>query len=187
MAFDSNGNLYVTNFQIGSVSKFDYNGVLVNKNFITGQINPESISIPGGQFPALVGDAGAPFIKKYSSSGGIPLKSYPAQIEKKGTGLGLSYSPDRKTVLYTSEGTSILSYDITGNGKQLSPFATGLPGSPAVAFQVRLLTSGPFASYALVADNSDVRLVAPGSNGTFVKKYTFPSGNSRLFAVSPQS
>ena len=79
MAFDIQGNLYVTNFSLGMISEFDINGNLINANFVsgTGQVTPESISLPGGQFPAIVGDAdfhdqnGNGIISQYDSTGAL--------------------------------------------------------------------------------------------------------------------
>lgn len=70
MAFDNSGNLYVTNFSVGTISEFNNAGALVNANFITGQTNNESIATGTGNFPILVGDAGLNLINQYNSSGG---------------------------------------------------------------------------------------------------------------------
>lgn len=83
MAFDSAANLYVTNFN-STTSKFDNSGNLVNAAWVTGQANNESISMPGGAFPALIGDASLSTIKQYNSSG-VLLNNYTVQIEDRGT------------------------------------------------------------------------------------------------------
>src|SRR5579864_6337464 len=45
MAFDSSGNLYVTNFSTGTVSEFNVHGALVTSSFISGQASPESMAM----------------------------------------------------------------------------------------------------------------------------------------------
>jgi hypothetical protein len=185
MAFDANANLYVTNFSLGTVSEFDGNGNLVNANFIsgTGQVSPESISMPGGQFPLLLGDAdlhdqnGNGIINQYSNTGAL-LNTWHVQVENRGTDW-VDLQPDGQTVLYTSEGNSILSYNIATN-TQNPPFATGLPGSNAYAH--RTLTSGPFAGDDLVADSEFALLVAPG--GGIVQMYILPGNGGVDFALN---
>jgi hypothetical protein len=179
MAFDTHGNLYVTNFSNGTISEFDINGNLVNANFIanTGQVHPESISMPGGQFPAIVGDAdlhagnGDGIISQYSSTGAL-LNTWQVAVESRGTDWS-DLQPDGHTVLYTSEGISILSYDIATN-TQNPDFFTGLPGSYSYAH--RTLSSGQFAGDDLVADSELAALVA--MNGPILQMYNNLPGNS---------
>lgn len=187
MAFDSQGNLYVTNFgDIGNkkngvgVAKFDKNGNLINTSFIanTYQESPESISFAGGQFPALVGDGGLGFklINAYDSSGVLTNSYSKVDIQNEGTDF-VELLSDGKTVLYTSEGDTILSYDIS-LGKQNPPFATGLnPMGGGTAFEHRQVLTGPYAGDILVADNKHILLVGPGNNN-IVKTYapTFSGG-----------
>jgi hypothetical protein len=98
MAFDLNGNLYVTD--IGGASEFNNNGVLVNPNFITGQVLPVSISMPGGSFPALVGDEDLFVINQYNNLGQL-INSYSVQTNGLVGPSFLDLLPDRRTVLYT--------------------------------------------------------------------------------------
>lgn len=176
MAFDTKGNLYVTNFSIGTVSEFDINGNCTNASFITGQVNPESDSMPGGLFPALIGDAGQNLINEYDGTGTL-LHSFVVQIENRGTDW-VDLQPDLCTVLYTSEGSSILSYNICTQ-TQNAPFATGLTG-PLYAH--RTLSSGPFAGDDLVADSANALLVAPG--GAIVMTYNLPGNSGEDFALN---
>jgi len=177
MAFDASGNLYVTNFSLGSVSQFNGNGILTNPNFITGQTNPESMSMSGGHFPMLVGDAGQNVINQYNSSGGL-INSYTVAIENRGTDW-VDLQPDQHTVYYTSEGSSILSYDISGPGHQNPNFFSGLPG--AAAYALRTVLSGAFAGDVLVADSSAALLVSPSG---IVKTYTLPGNGGGDFSLN---
>ena len=184
-AFDKAGNFYVTNFSLGSVSEFDVNGNLVNANFIsgTGQVTPESISMPGGNFPLLLGDAdfidqnGNGVISQYDSTGAL-LMRWSVQRENRGTDW-VDLQPDLCTVLYTSEGISILSYNIC-TSTQNPDFATGLPGSNDYAH--RTLGSGPFMGDDLVADSAFALAVAMG--GGIVETYTLPGNAGEDFALN---
>lgn len=177
MAFDSGGNLYLTNFSVGSVSKFDSNGNLVNANFITGQSNPESMSMPNGNFPALIGDANLNMINQYNSAGGL-VKSFTVAIEDRGTDW-VDLQPNLHTVYYTSEGKNIFSYDI-GTMTQNANFASGLPGS--VAYALRTVLGGAFAGDVLVADSEAAYLV--GAGGVIVKTYNLPGNGGGDFSLN---
>jgi hypothetical protein len=166
MAFDLNGNLYVTD--LGGVSEFNNNGVLINPSFITGQALPVSISMPGGYFPALVGDEDLFVINKYNNLGQL-IDSY--NVETNGL-VGPSFVdmlPDRQNVLYTlAEGDTIYSYNLVTRS-QNPPFAAGLPFE---TYALKKLLTGPFAGDVLVGgigNASGPWLVAPG--GGIVKDY----------------
>jgi hypothetical protein len=176
-AFDSAGNLYVTNFSIGSVSKFDNSGNLINMNFITGQVFPESISFhSGGTFSAFVGDAGSNLINEYDSTGTL-LHSNTALIQNVGTDW-VDLQSDGHTVYYTSEGTSIFSYDV-GTHTQNADFFDGLPGSRA--FELRDVLTGAFAGDVLVADSSNALLV---SKTGIVMTYNLPGNGGSDFSLN---
>lgn len=179
MAFDSSSNLYVTNFSLGSITKFDNSGnVTVPNPWTSGMVTPESISPnPNGAFPFLVGDAGGNLIRQFNSSGTL-VNSWVANIQSRGTDW-VDLQPDGKTVLYTSEGSSILSFNISGSGSQNPNFLDGLPGSNAYA--LRTVLSGPFAGDVLVADSSNALLV--NSSG-IVKTYFLPGNGGEDFALN---
>jgi hypothetical protein len=177
MAFDASGNLYVTNFSTGSASKFDNSGNLLNTNWVTGQSNPESIAMPGGMFPALIGDASRNTIGQYNSSGTL-INTYTVQTQNRGTDW-VDLLPDGKTAYYTSEGSTIFSYNI-GTSTQNSPFATGLPG--VAAYALRAITSGTYAGYVLVADSSNALLLNP--SGVIATVYTLPGNAGADFALN---
>lgn len=175
MAFDSTGNLYVTNFSIGTLSQFNIHGALMNTNFITGQVNPESMSMPGGSFPALVGDAGQGVINQYNAAGGL-INSFAVAIQNRGTDW-VDLQPNRSTVYYTSEGSSILSYTI-GSGQNAN-FVDGLPGSAAYA--LRTVLAGAFAGDVLVADSQNAYLV---NSGGIVMTYVLPGNGGGDFSLN---
>jgi WD40 repeat protein len=171
LAFDASGNLYVSNFDQGTVAKFNVNGTLINSRFISGQAQPDAISMRGGLFPVLIGDAALSVINQYDSSGHL-LNSYPVQTQ-----IGTQFVdllPDRETVLYTSDGNTIFSYNIATR-TQNPPFATLGPFDELR--ELHEITTGPFTGDVLVADILDVLLVAPG--GTIVKTYN-PLGNGGI-------
>jgi hypothetical protein len=180
MAFDSSGNLYITNFSLGSVSQMTNHGTIMNQNFITGLVNPESISMPGGNFPMLVGDAGQSIISQYGSAGGPPpLNTWTVQIQNRGTDW-VDLQPNLHTVYYTSEGSSILSFDISGSGHQNPDFFDGLPG--AAAYALRTVLAGSFAGDVLVADSDAARLVSPTLG--ILKTYNLPGNGGGDFSLN---
>jgi len=177
MAFDNSGNLYVTNFSLGTISQFNNSGTLLNANFITGQTNNESIAVDkAGNF--YVGDAGLGAINKYNSTGTF-LGSTTAVTQNRGTDW-IDLSADQKTMLYTSEGSSIKSVNVSTN-TQNADFATGLPGSAAYAF--RIIPAGATdAGDVLVADSSNALLLDP--TGAIIKTYVLPGNSGADFALN---
>ena len=84
-------------------------------------------------------------------------------------------------MLYTSEGVSILSYDIA-TSTQNPDFFTGLPGSNAYAH--RTLSTGQFTGDDLVADSGLAALVA--MNGPILQMYNLPGNSGIDFALKPR-
>ncbi|HEV2365584.1 MAG TPA: PEPxxWA-CTERM sorting domain-containing protein [Caulobacteraceae bacterium] len=160
---DKAGNFYVTNFSAGSVTEFDKNGALVG-TFASGYTNPESILFNKAQ-TAFVGDAGQNHIHQV---GGADIT---VQIQDRGTDW-IDLASNQTTFYYTSEGTTVFRYDLVGG--QLSPFATGLPGS--TAYELRILPDGN----VLVADtNFDVQL---NTSGQVIDTYNF--SDSGMFSLN---
>jgi streptogramin lyase len=177
MAFDSSGNLYVTNFSSGgTVSQFSSGGTLMNASFISGQANPESIAVDKtGNF--YIGDASLGQINQYNSSG-VLTGTTTAARQDRGTDW-IDLAADQKTILYTSEGTSILSVN-TATNMQNANFANGLPGSSAYA--LRIVPGGAFAGDVLVADSSNALLI--DTSGIVIKTYTLPGNGGVDFALN---
>jgi len=171
-AFDSSGNLYVTNFSNGNFAK------------ITGPGDPHTASIvasPGGSPESIVFDAtgdyyvsnaGTSVFTKYNSAGNL-LNSYTAAIEDRGIDW-LDLAANQTTMYYTSEGQTVFSYDVS-TGTQLSPFSTGLTGS--YAYALRVLGDGGM----LVADSETI--VRLDSGGNIVQSYD-TTGNNSWFALN---
>jgi hypothetical protein len=160
---DAAGNFYVTNFSTGSISKFDPTGVSLGV-VATGYSNPESIVFAQSGI-AYVGQAG-------SNSGGLGFigtfnpnnaSAVGPLTVSRGTDW-VDLASNQTTLLYTSESQTV--FRATTAGAQLTPFATGLPGSHA--FALRILANGN----VLVADTSAALLLS--STGTILHTYTAP-------------
>jgi hypothetical protein len=180
MVFDASGNLYVTNFSLGTVSQFDPNGNLLNSSFMAGGLSsPESILVNmAGNF--YVTGPSAAQVNGYSAAGGSPTNTYNVQGGN-GTG-GTDWSDlaaDQKTLLYDGEGTEILSYNLATQ-TQNAAFATGLPGSSV--FEFRIIPGGAFSGDILAADSSAAILLSP--TGTVLKTYSLPGNQGVDFALN---
>jgi hypothetical protein len=178
MAFDSNSSLYVTNFSSGSIAKFDNSGNVINGTWATGMANPESISPhPNGAFTFIVGDAGSNMIREFNGAGTM-VNSWATATQNRGTDW-VDLQLDGKTVLYTSEGSSIFSFNISGGGSQNPNFLDGLPG--ANAYALRTVLTGAFTGDVLVADSSNAFLV---NSGGILKTYILPGNGGGDFSLN---
>ncbi|MFL6240118.1 MAG: hypothetical protein ACJ735_11570 [Actinomycetes bacterium] len=171
-AFDAAGNFYVTNFNAGTVSKFDAAGALVSAAWASGFTSPESIIVDNaGNF--YVGDASQAIITKLDPSGAV-LTTYPVTTEDRGTDW-IDLQADQCTIRYTSEGQTVFQYNVC-TSTQLAPLTTTLPGSAAYA--LRNLSDGG----ALVADSEfAVRL---DSSGAVIQTYTPTTVGGGVFALN---
>jgi hypothetical protein len=198
MAFAQTGNLYVTTF-VGLLStppvgvvQFDINGNLVGPfgNFPASDDStaaPESILFSQAG-DAFVGAATPQFLQGCSppavTSGPVPafefdskgnlLNTFTVMGQCRGTDW-VELLSDQKTLLYTSEGTSVLSFNVSTN-TQNPDFADNLPGFSAFAF--RVLPNGNL----LVADSTVV--VELNSSGQQVMTYTPNPPATALFALN---
>ena len=196
MAFDQTGNLYVSTFTgledatpVGVV-EFDQNAKLKGAfgNFPTsadGVAFPESVLFNKAG-DAFVGAATATYDVNCPGTTSGPVTSY--EFDASGNLLNtitvagqcrgtdwVELLPDQKTLLYTSEGTSVLSFNISTN-TQNPDFADGLPGASAYAF--RVLPNGNI----LVADSATVVEINP--SGEQIQSYTPSPSGSALFALN---
>lgn len=151
MAFDSSGNLYVTNFDTGTITRFDSNGNVIAPNpFVTndpGAANESIVFDAAGNF--YVGQAlGSRDIIKRAADGTF-LQRYDVAAENLGSDW-IDLAADQQTMYYTSEGRLVKRYDVSTD-TQLADFAV-LPGS-GTAFALRFLGDGGL----LVADTSDIK------------------------------
>jgi hypothetical protein len=191
MAFDQTGNLFVTTFTglvdtppVGVV-EFDING-----NFV-GPFGNFPTSADGVAFPEsiLFNQAGDAFVGAATDEYGCPSGSVTAfEFDPTGSFLNMftvtgqcrgtdwvELLPDQQTLLYTSEGTSVLSFNISTN-TQNADLADGLPGVTAYAF--RVLPNGNL----LVADSTVV--VELNASGAQIMSYTPNPTAGTLFALN---
>jgi DNA-binding beta-propeller fold protein YncE len=171
MAFDNNGNLYVTDFGNNSVTQF----ILAHNpgtTFASGlPSSPESIVFDGSG-NAYVGSADAAAITKLDPGGSV-IDTYSPVTEDRGADW-IDLAKDGCTMAYTSEGTTVQQFDVCTK-TQLAPLATDLPGT--AAYEIRLLPGGG----ALVADSQTI--VRLDANGKVVANYDAP-GDDEWFAVA---
>ncbi|HEX7961222.1 MAG TPA: PKD domain-containing protein, partial [Terriglobales bacterium] len=156
MAFDQFGTLYATDFTAGNISKFDILGTALG-NFGSGyNCQPESIVFDGAG-NAYVGQQGCSrTVLKFSPSGQL-VAEFKVQIENQGADQ-IELSADQCTLFYTSEGASILRFNVCTN-QQLAPFANNLTR----ALTLRILPDGG----VIVSDEKDIiRLDASGQKVT---------------------
>ncbi|RMF31469.1 MAG: hypothetical protein D6752_02160, partial [Candidatus Nitrosothermus koennekii] len=159
MAFDISGNLYITMFDGNAVCKVDNTGTPIGTFGSNYNADPESILFDGSGNVYVGHPDGNDDILKFDSSGNL-LKQFDVPIESRGSDW-IDLAADQCTMYYTSEGTSILRYDVC-NDKQLTNFATGLHGP---TYALRILPNGN----VLVADTRDIHLL--DTNGNIIKTY----------------
>jgi WD40 repeat protein len=174
MAFDSTGNLYVTNFSAANVTRFDNNGNVLPPNpYVTNDSGGSNESIAfdlSGNF--YVGQAdGTRDIMKYAADGTF-LARYDVATDSRGSDW-IDLAADQKTMYYTSEGRYIKRYDVSTD-TQLTDFAD-LGGG--VAFALRLLGDGGL----LVADSQDIKRL--NSSGNVIQTYDM-AGQDSWFALN---
>jgi len=106
MAFDkSPGNLYVTNFSAGAVTRFDTRGTRLDTFGSGYNALPESIVFDAAG-DVFVGHAGGTADLLRFDGGGQLRASYNVPIERRGSDW-IDLAIDRCTLYYTSEGRSI--------------------------------------------------------------------------------
>lgn len=172
MCFDQQGDLYTTNFEANSMSKFDKNGNLLAGSFGSGfNQDPESCVFNSAN-QMFVGQAdGSTQVLEFDTSGNL-LNTFSPAGEDRGTDW-IDLAADQHTLHYTSEGSLVKQFDLSSNS-QLSDFASGLP-RPCYAH--RILPDGG----EIVACASEV--VRLDSSGNQVQTYPVDP-NQNLFALS---
>jgi sugar lactone lactonase YvrE len=146
VAFDSTNDFYATNFDDRSVSKFAPDGTLVGP-FGTGyDSGPESIVFdPNGN--AYVGHVESPQDVHKRAPDGTFIERLDVAFEDRGAD-HMALRPDGCTLVYTSEGSRVLQYDVCTR-QQLPDFTTMTPK----AFGIAVLPDGGI----VVATTSTVR------------------------------
>lgn len=152
MAFDTAGNLYVTNFSDQSIAKFDNNGVLLASQFISGTGgSPESI-VFNSTGELIVGGPSVQ-LKRYSSTGVLQQNYGATRVDF------IDLAADQKTVFISEETSIIKRFDLATN--------TALPNF------VNMAANGGTTGFALrILDNGDVLIAA----GPKVLQYTAAGG-----------
>ncbi len=187
-AFDQFGNFYVTIFEgltsdppVGIV-KFDQNAALAGPfgNYPAGAVgHPESVvfNMAGDLINGVAQDVINPTdpVYEFDSSGNL-IATFNVVPENRGSDW-VELLADQKTLLYTSEGVFVHSFNISTNTQNPDINANNpLPGTAAYAF--RVLPNGNL----LIADTASVVELSP--TGTTVQTYTPNPGPSVLFALN---
>lgn len=163
MCFDEFGNLYTTNWSASSMTKFGPTGDVVANPWVTtpgGRPESCAISDAGEVYVGLVDGSS---LRKYSLQGAL-LAQYAPVAEDRGVDW-IDLAADQCTIVYTSEGTRVLRFDVCANA-QLSDFATGLP---APCYAVAIRENGE----VLVACTSQVVRLSP--SGAILQTYSAAS------------
>lgn len=170
MAFDSNSNLYVTNFDKQSVAKFDNTGKLkgtfggVYVGFPESILFDTSRNAYVGTVEHVIGIS-EQLIK--FNAGGTMLADFTVAAEGRGADW-IDLATDQCTLYYTSEGFHIKRFDVCTN-TQLSDFARL---DHRRTFALRLLPGGG----VLVANGADIHRL--DGSGNIVQTYNVPSENT---------
>jgi hypothetical protein len=165
MAFDRNGNLYVTNISASNVTRFDSNGVRMGP-FGSGYSAPEVVVFDqaGNVF---VGNTGGGILK-FDPDGNFLNESIPTtRIDF------MDLQADQTTMLITQELQSILTVNVE-TGVLGPDFATGLGGR---AFALRIRPGGD------VLLGNGVNILRLDANGQIIQTYDV-SGEDGWFALN---
>lgn len=170
MAFDAQGNLYVTSFRTGTIEKFDSKGTLLGTVGERYDGSAESI-VFDRTGNALIGGVGSNKVLQYDPQWKL-LGSFSVATERLGSDW-IELGADQCTLYYTSEGRSIKRYNICAN-EQMTDFAA-VDGSNA--FALRLLPSGGL----LLADSQ--KILRLDASGKIIQTYQVEAEN-KFFALN---
>jgi YD repeat-containing protein len=170
MAFDGAGNLLVTNFSAGSITKFNNNGVIVPPNPLASPgSSPESIAFDtSGKF--YVGRAGGS-VQQYSASGSLIQT-----LSTSGGSDWIDLAADQTTLFYNDESGLIRRIN-TATDTALPDFANNALHGGTNSFALRILSDGDVLSAAGSQINEY------DSAGTFLGSYDI-SGVDNFFALN---
>jgi hypothetical protein len=176
MAFQSNGNLLVTNFSGGTVAQYDNAGNLLNATFASGLATPESIAIDAAGH-VYVSSTGGSGITEYNSTGGAAIGTSIAGTRTD----WIDLAADQHTMLYGDEGTIIHSVNVATNTKN-ADFGTVTGGTNGFALRILPPSSSMAGDVLVAAGNEAVLMSADGT--TILKMYTDASLTSTIFALN---
>jgi outer membrane protein assembly factor BamB len=173
MAFDPQGNLYVTRWCIdatcstgNTVEKYNALGASLGAVGSGYNCNPHAILfVPSGM--SYIGQAGCNgSILKFMPGSGVPAAEYMVAPDVQGA-FWIDLGADGCTMFYTSFGPNVKRFDTCGN-VQLSNFnVAGLPGG--IAQDLRVLPDG-----GILVSSGQV-IVRLNSQGSIVRTYRGPA------------
>jgi len=167
MAFDKAGNLYVTGFSAGAITRFDNEGTRLGTFGSGYNCSPESIAFDAGEF-MYVGQADCTRDILRFDAGGQLVDSFDVPVEVRGSDW-IDLAIDQCTMYYTSEGTQIKRFNVCTN-TALPNLATGL----TEAFALRIIPGG---QGVLVADKTTIVLIDNLVGGGIQRVYDAPGQN----------
>jgi hypothetical protein len=168
MCFDPAGNMYGTNVNANSMSKFSNNGTLLAATFGSFNAFPESCLVVGGTAMYVSQVSGTGDIVRLNLSG-TQTASYDVARSD-----WIDLAADLCTIFYTDEGPTIRRFNVCTN-TALPDFVT-VPG--ATFFALRILANGD----VLVAAQGSVRRF--NSGGTEITPAYTASGETFFFALN---
>ncbi|MGA1842254.1 MAG: PKD domain-containing protein, partial [bacterium] len=185
ICFDSANNMYTTNFNAKTMSKFTKRGGLLAYPWgdTLFWMYPESCVVDADDniYSGEINDYGPEWLRKFNTEGDL-LKEFSPISEDRGIDW-IDLSADQCTMFYSSEGSTIKRYDICKD-EQLPDFATGL-NRPCFALRIR-----PNGEVIAACSNEVYRLSASGAiirtyprseyndQGTFFAMNLDPDGTS---------
>jgi WD40 repeat protein len=171
MGFDSSGNLYVTNFSAGTISRFAAaTGALLPPNpFASPGASPESLAFSSsGQF--YVGRASGQ-VQRYSAAGTLQ-QTYGMAVNTD----WIDLAANQTTLFYNDEGGQIRRWDLTTN-TALADFANNSANGGTASYALRILGNGDVLSAA------GSRINQYNAAGAFLGSYDV-SGVDGFFALN---
>src|SRR5208283_299329 len=167
--FDSSGNFYVNDFTANAVTEFDPTGALIGDVASGSSLFRNQSILFDTAGNAYVGNNGYDPTLGYTQPvltefipGFATFSTFQPTTENAGTDWD-DLEADQCTMLYTSQGADVLSFDVCADGQNLN-FASGLPGP--VAYALRIIPPGSAlpAGYVLVADSTEVTVLDSSGN-----------------------
>ena len=176
MCFDALGNLRVTDYGRNQMSLFDNSGNLLESSW-GGPFNfhPESCAVDMSGNIYVGQSDGLQQILKFSPAGTL-LGGFSAAGQNRGTDW-IDIAADQCTVYYTSEGSSVKTFDVCAN-VQGPDFATGLGEVAKPCFALRIRPN----SEVIVACTTKVYRL--NSSGMVLQTYPNPAGRGVLYAMN---
>jgi sugar lactone lactonase YvrE len=176
-AFDAAGNFYASAFDARSIRKFAPDGTLLG-DWGSGYASyPESILFDASG-NAYVGNVGSQYpynsgsIQKRAPDGTL-IKTFGVELQRRGADW-IALRPDGCTMLYTSEGTRILQYDVCAD-QQLGDFNTDTLN---IKYAIHVLPNGG----AIAAANYGINRY--DAEGNLVQTYDHVAPLNEWFALA---